>query len=212
MKVARAVLLASLFVVSIACGGNLNRLDGGTAGGGAAGTGGSQDGTLGTGGTSGTGGAPVGPPPSCVLDLIASCPLTGSCQDELSDGGQMEKWCFDNGATVSETTSGNCSGTTGQTTIVQEARRADGTLCYSIEDTCYCGMFCEEHTLTWKNGAGTVVATGTFELGFTSTVTCAATGESCSGTANGSPDPGSCTATAVRYPAAAKGCTLGTCP
>jgi len=213
MKLASAVLVASSFAASAACGGNLNRQGGGTAGtaeGGAVGTGGSQGGTTGTGGTTavgGTGGSstidggPVQEPPSCLVDLLATCPLTGSCQYNSSDGGLGEKWCFDSGLTVSLTASGRC-GMADVVKTVQEVRRADGTLCYSIEDTRLGGHGCEGDDYVWKDSAGTVIASGNCDTTDNGGIAvCASTGEQ-----------GWCGSGAVRFPLSGSVCTQGTCP
>ena len=99
------------------------------------GTGGGAAGTTGTGGAAGTGGTGIAatplPPPQCLLDLIATCPLAGPCQ--YSDSGDGSKrFCLAGGATVSVVETGG-SGTNEFFKSVTEVRRSDGTLCYSIE-------------------------------------------------------------------------------
>ncbi len=220
MTIVRVGLVVMTMLTSLACGSSLDNHMG--AGGGAgintgqAGTGGTQGqlgGTTGTGGapggTAGTGfgGAPPVPPPRCLLDLIATCPLAGACQYNAVNGLD-QKFCFASGETVSVVgTSG-----AGQLAVsVTEVRRSDGTLCYSIETVC--GTVCESGSYTWRNAAGAVVARGQHS-GYATSVTCEATGETCNGGTSASDPTGweSCATLAVTSPAAGLGCTPGSCP
>ncbi len=220
MTIVRAGLVAMMLLTSLACGSSLDNHTG-TGGGagvntGQAGTGGTQSemaGTTGTGamgGTAGTGsgGAPPVPPPRCLLDLIATCPLAGACQYAVN--GYDQQFCFAGGETVSVD---SIPGGTAPLWVT-EVRRSDGTLCYSIERRC--GTLCESYAYTWKDAAGTVLAHGmTYEaLGpdpRSATTTCAATGETCnvSTPSNGLLE---CVTPAVTSPTEGLGCTQGSCP
>jgi hypothetical protein len=196
----------------------INTGQAGTGGTGGTTAGSGNAGTGGTGHQGGTGGFGGKPPPSCLTDLLATCPLAGSCQVRYT--GTSQKSCFAGGETVSVVSDYSCQGTSTQSGTT-EVRRADGTLCYSIEWSCLCGRDCTRATI-WKNGAGEVVARGlvdrnTSHPAWTVSVACEATAETCS---ISSVDPGtptvpvgeSCVPMAATDPATNKGCTEGTCP
>jgi hypothetical protein len=218
MKRVHAALIALPLTASFACGSSLPSGSSGTAGtggtvvntgqSGAVGTAGtSAGGTVGTGGVGGTQGGTAGigggPPLSCLVDLLATCPLAGRCQ--IASKNNSSKYCFDSGETVSIVyPPSHCSGT-GAT--VTEVRRADGTLCYSIEDVC----LQESDDWVWKDGAGQVVARGHTDR-YGSNGICETTGETCSeGSTTMNPSRPSCLTNQVRYPTINSGCLEGTC-
>jgi hypothetical protein len=211
MKILRASTVAIPLLASVACGSSL-RGPGGTAGTGVnTGQAGASGGTNGVGGVAGgIGGTGIGdptplPPPQCVRDLIAACPLAGDCQ--YSVVGDGHRFCFAGGERVSIERS---NGSYENTRRFTEVRGSDGTLCYSIEFDC--GSFCEAGSYTWKNGAGAVVARAQFGSASLS-VTCESTGETCT-TASlpASVARESCITTAVTSPTADVTCTQGACP
>ena len=72
------------------------------------------------------------------------------------------------------TTSGVCSTTSSPRIDTAEVRRADGTLCYTLEATYFSSGNCERGALVWKDPSGAVVASGSgFPDGFS--IGCAGT-------------------------------------
>jgi hypothetical protein len=200
VKILHAVVLALPLVSSLACGSSLNGHDGG------AGTTGSG-GWAGTGGSAGTGESPVRPPPTCLRDLIATCALGAPCQYSNGDAGR--RVCYAGGETLSvvSVTAADCNlGGQGENRNITEIRKADGTLCYSAEASCFCGQACEIQTFIWRNGAGQVVARGGSDSRGNTTITCEGTGETCTGPFDWSTGQYSC------QPHLSDQCTLGTCP
>jgi len=77
---------------------------------------------------------------------------------------------------VTWSTSGDCSITSSNRIDTAEVRRADGTLCYTLEATYYSSGNCERGALVWKDPSGAVVARGSgFPDGFS--IGCAGTFE-----------------------------------
>ncbi len=196
MKILHATLLALPIAASIACGSNLNSHDGGA-------------GSTGTGGRGGAGGdagsMPLAPAPGCVRDLIANCPLDGSCQRADADGG-VQQTCYPSGVKSVSTTMRECVSTQSVDMMsILEVYNADGTLCYKQESHCECPQGCETIHLTWRNAAGDSVATG-YKATVTS-VMCAETGETCTGSWNPSTGKFPCLP-----PEPDQACTAGSCP
>lgn len=145
-------------VLGIACGGSSSSgNDGGT--GGTVGTGG----VLGTGGGGGNGGSGGGTgsgscnAPSCLNGLMTSCEPSGTCVSQMDMTTFASNTCYSNG--VKELMAISASGMT--MTV-----KKDSSTCYSV-DVSATGV------LTFKNGAGSPVATGTYDKNAgTTTVTC----------------------------------------
>ncbi len=192
MTIVRAGLVAMMVLTSLACDSSLDNHTGGT----------------GTDAGAEVRAAPV-PPPRCLLDLIATCPLAGACQYSGSDDGD-QRFCLASGETVAVARTGLSS----PNVLVTEVRRSDGTLCYSIEKSC--GTFCESYNYAWKDAAGALVARGWEDVlseNHMIGATCEATGETCIGYTATITDPReSCVTRAVTSPAAGLGCTQGSCP
>jgi len=130
-------------------------------------------------GTGGAAGSSAKSPPSCLRDLVADCPLEGSCQSVAGASG-VERACYASGETVAVTYFGTCTMSSPDLyRQVFAVRKADGSPCYSFETACNCSGLCESSTWTWRNAAGGIVATGSSDMTNGVQVTCAATGESC---------------------------------
>ena len=189
--------LVGLMLSSLACGSGLDNHISDTGKGGDAGT--------------DSGGGPPVPPPRCLIDLIATCPLAGACQYSGMVGGD-QRLCLAGGESVTVVSVNATGGLGGGTNT--EVRRSDGTLCYSIEMRC--GTFCESNSYTWKDAAGAVVARGLYgglraDNTESTTVTCEVTGETCNGH-NAAADARECITSAVTEPTAGLGCMQGSCP
>jgi hypothetical protein len=91
---------------------------------------------------------------------------------ERDDGGVNLSYCYPSGVRA-DTMNGN-----GCAPMESRVYKPDGSLCY-IEQTVPTvvgGVFCEGSTYTWRNAAGSAVATGsTFVGGMT--IECSSTGE-----------------------------------
>lgn len=124
----------------------------GNAGAGTGGTAGVGGGTAGNSGTGGTGG--MGLPDDwadCLLDLLARCPLVGSCLE--STAGDLTETCYSDGTRTEseEALSGSCA-----PDQVVRVYGPDGSLCYA--STATRGLGCEAPSTTWRDGDGNVVA------------------------------------------------------
>jgi hypothetical protein len=116
--------------------------------------------------TGGAGGSTVGACnfPTCISDLQTACVPTGTCMSQIGIGGA--NLCWANG--VKSLTSIAISGTSAVATT--RWTKMDGSTCYTTETPVGASGVV---TLTYKNAAGTVVATGmTNAGGNTFTVTC----------------------------------------
>lgn len=97
--------------------------------------------------------------------LFAACPpFSGSCRAPVPDQFPV---CYATGIVADDQSQNGCTGQgRGRATVT----RVDGSLCYTVENEI--GYFCESETLTWKDAAGHVVATGSYSMS-PSKVTCA---------------------------------------
>ena len=178
---------------------------GGAAGTGVAGTG--WAGTDGSTGVAGTGGGGTGGTglqlPGCLRDLFATCPMTSPCTYEPSDAGTPQRMCFASGArSVTEGFFCTASGG-GQTTVVS---KADGSLCYTLNQSGNQWQACEVESYRWTDASGALVATATVQgrSGFPPGVTVG-----CSGSAATTISPNWEDAPALFGHEA---CSPGTCP
>jgi hypothetical protein len=202
----------ALGLLALACSeGNLG--DG--ANGGHGGAGGSSAGGTSAGG--GAGGRTDLVLPDCVQALIASCPPSGTCVSQKTDGGAKSELCFASGVHATSTTLDDQNGCSGVTVVT--VTKADGSPCYSIESNLE-GV-CEGTRYVWKDAAGQVVATGSAN-GYsspTTTITCTAINDttSCnapSGANGGKGDP-CCGVSVVGTPICNfpdPSCSVGPCP
>ena len=92
---------------------------------------------------------------------------------ERDDGGVNQSYCYPSGVRSEYTMSGNACAPT-------ELRiyKPDGSLCYIEQSvpTVFGGTFCEGSTQTWRNAAGSAVATGSVFVGGIR-IECSSTGE-----------------------------------
>lgn len=169
----------------------------GAAGMGGAGTGGGGAGTGGAGTGGGGAGTGGGAAPSCLRDLFAACATDGACVFQLGDAGASSRQvCYASGVKA-RTTGASCSSTPPDSSMTT-VTKPDGSLCYTVETQLIYGHACEGGASTWKDAAGTVVATAAISsgLGNTSSVTV-----TCS--SGGAP---------TAYVAAGQACTPDVCP
>jgi hypothetical protein len=144
---------------------------GGTGGTAATGGTGGTSATGGTGGTGtgGTGGMPASCEIPCLTNLISNCAPMGTCmsQTTLLPTPSFNQ-CYSNGVKLS--TAISVGGGGGGTVAVTYSKM--GAVCYSIEAAgAGAGM---NFTFSYKNPAGTVVATGTYDNAtMKTTLTCA---------------------------------------
>jgi hypothetical protein len=138
---------ALVFDASVRDTGNITTISDGATGG---------VGADGTGGTGGTAGSPV---PSCIADLVATCPLEGNCFGESqvdADASTVRRNCYDSGIVEEGEESGDCShaARSGEWRVY----RPDRSLCYSVAISY--GQACENIRSIWYNAYGTEVARG----------------------------------------------------
>jgi hypothetical protein len=152
--------------------------------------------------------------PACLQDLIGTCPLEGSCQAWVNDGGAagapLERLCYESGirVIVREDPPISLCNTLKRTT---EVRRADGTLCYTkaFERINHC----EGEAYEWRDAAGTLVASGTFVRAggglppYLYSIRCAATPETAS-----CMEPYLMSTRCLSFPPNPGGCAEGDCP
>lgn len=100
------------------------------------------------------------PLPACLRALIAECPHEPACTFESPDSAR-KNICYASGTRVTETALQTCavSGGPREARHLNEARKPDGSLCYTIESSCVCGHACETGTTRWSDGAGRTVMT-----------------------------------------------------
>src|SRR5689334_9320277 len=156
--------------------------------------------------------APV-PIPTCLQDLIATCPLEGACQAWMNDGGAagapVQRLCYESGMRViiREDPPVSFCGLLKQTT---EVRRADGTLCYT--KTVEYINHCEGRAYEWRDAAGNPVASGSFVRAggglppYLYSIQCAATSETAS-----CMEPYLMSASCLSFPPNPGGCAVGDC-
>jgi hypothetical protein len=98
--------------------------------------------------------------PSCLQNLVTACPLAAACTFSRSAGGAADRYCFASGATleIMQVTFCDAAMTVPAATTVQTVRKADGSVCYTVESTCVCSMGCEQTNVTWRDAAGQAVA------------------------------------------------------
>jgi hypothetical protein len=123
---------------------------GGTAGTGGAGTGGAGDGGSSGAGNGGTGGLPSDWA-KCLTDLVARCPLVGSCVTSEADG--ITHTCFPDGARTESEELPSVSCPPGR---VERVYGSDGSLCYTSTRTS--GPGCENPSTNWVDADGNSVA------------------------------------------------------
>jgi len=158
-------------------GGGQDQTGGGAGGGfdGSAGSAGSAGGA-GSGG-SGAGGTAGWVIPSCLADLMRTCPTSGMCREARDPDGANHRICYASGVKVT-TPSSSCSAGGRSLTRVT---KPDGSLCYTLEESgVTMGMACENGSYTWRDAANKVVATGGFAGGLGGRylmVVCPGTGE-----------------------------------
>jgi hypothetical protein len=148
---------------------------GGTATGGTGGTTatGGTGGTTATGGmggaaTGGTGGASANCDIPCLTSLVSNCAPAGACMSQTTLLPPSVNQCYANGVKV---TTAIALGAGGSGSAVITYSKA-GQTCYSVEAPVTAGAM--TFMFTYKNAAGTVVATGTFDSATSkTTVTCA---------------------------------------
>jgi hypothetical protein len=123
---------------------------GGSAGNGGAGTGGAGDGGSSGAGTGGTGGLPSDWA-KCLTDLVARCPLVGSCVESEADG--VTRTCYADGARTESEELPSMSCPPGR---VERVYGNDGSLCYT--STMTSGPGCENPSTNWVDADGNSVA------------------------------------------------------
>ena len=195
-------------------GGATDNGGGGSADGGAAditGMGGSNGGSpnLGGGGNAGAGATSIGgggnanlnnvPLPACITTLLASCDLQGACTvQDVNQDRSLLRYCFADGVKVVSNKGTQCNNRD------DSVYASDGSLCYSRSNFALTGHACEGNSVTWKDGAGTLIATQatTGSSGQWLQITCATGGEHalCA-------TPGNCGWDALTGP----NCSTGTC-
>jgi len=177
----------------LACGSGSLKSDGGSSGGATAGTGGG--GSAGTGGQlsactlSGSGAGGAGGSSvvkdwmdlGCLRDLVAPCTCGYDTTSEASACGA----CYPPGVMVSTAQQTSCGvvdgGVVGNESLtITTVRRPDGSVCFTVEESCLCNQLCEFVSSTFKNPAGQVVARGSHGLTRPS-LHCETTGETCGG-------------------------------
>jgi hypothetical protein len=185
MKLIRSLLLFALCLLAgtISCDEEAGTGGGGYGGGGyggAAGLGGAAGSPFA--GMGGAAGASVSDvyPPSCLQTLYSLCPAEGNCFFETRGGFRVSNYCYDSGVRFvlqySFPEGGTCTEGDQTTTL---AYTADGSLCYTEVVTT--GPGCATSTVTWTDGQGNQVATGSTsrdELGTTTRVINCANGDS----------------------------------
>jgi hypothetical protein len=112
--------------------------------------------------------------PSCLRDLLAACPAGGDCRSGVTDGGLQTLLCYAGGVQADQALTGSCSGGAVNALLVIDVRKPDGSPCYTYEDSM--GFLCIGQAITWRDPSGAVVATQ-ISGAESSTVTCAASGE-----------------------------------
>lgn len=132
------------------------------AGAGGAGTGGTEQGGAGQGGASAGMNGGNTKLPGCLQELFDSCPA-GACTYQNDDQGKADHYCYGNGVTGSYTFNHICMK---EGDAHFEVRKADGSLCYTVDTAGVSNLqACEHGSLTWKDASGQVVATGSFSSG-----------------------------------------------
>ena len=161
----------ALCVTGLACSdgtiggaGGSSGLAGGSGAGGAAGRGGAGGGDAGA----------VATVLGCLQELYAACPETGACTVERDDGGVNQSSCYASGVRSEYTMNGDGFCAPSELRVY----KPDGSLCYieQSERPVSAGVFCEASTHTWRNAAGSAVATGVTYNGSV-TIECSASGE-----------------------------------
>jgi hypothetical protein len=153
------------------------------------------------------------PIPTCLQELIATCPLEGACQAWVNDGGAagapVQRLCYESGMRVimREDPPISFCGLLKQTT---EVRRADGLLCYT--KTVEYINHCEGRAYEWRDAAGNLVASGSFVRAggglppYLYSIRCAATSETAS-----CMEPYLTTVSCLSFPPNPGGCAVGGC-
>ena len=183
----RALWVVALVTVSFGCGDAAGT--GGTAGMG--GTGGTA-GAAGAGGSGGSGALAAMPP--CLAALAQSCLPSGTCTTQAVDPNSpgMVNSCYGNGVKTCVTVNATAN------TAVSTVTKADGkTVCYKAEMTFGTGG---SGTMSFKDAAGTEVATGTPGASSTAPITVICTSDGKTYQFDWSAASG------------ASACTAGTCP
>jgi hypothetical protein len=163
-------------------------------------------GKSGTGGSAGGGGSFIYETDlPCLRDLFAPCAQGGACTQMQTDGGSTS--CYASGVRQEDmAVTNDCHDEVGQRALERRVYKPDGTLCYTYSWSCICNTICESGQGAWRNPAGDIVATSS--SGRTTTVRCAATGETCpSDRQANAPNPTTCKTSPDD-----ESCSLGDCP
>jgi hypothetical protein len=139
---------------------------GGTAGTGGAGTGGTGDSGSSGAGNGGAGGLPDDWA-KCLTDLVARCPLVGSCVRSEAEGVMHS--CYPDGT---RTESEEVPTQLCEPDLVERVYGSDGSLCYTSTQTR--GLACEHPSTRYSDGDGNpvVLIGGPSSLGLPNTFTC----------------------------------------
>jgi hypothetical protein len=207
-----ATTLASSSLWSLGCDESSPRSSGGTGGASVSGTGGTGappnggagPGTGGAGTTPGTDAATSDTSTAsmckipCLATIDSECLPEGACVEQPVALGLVSNRCYDNGVKIlSQLALGLPT-----STLKIIHRKADGSVCFTVEGTV---KGTTEASVTWKDPAGTAVATGTYDITtMAATISCgnqqfsAQDALRCGATRNlprapGSPSSGGCT-------------------
>jgi hypothetical protein len=136
-----------------------------TATGGTGGT--TATGGMGGSATGGTGGASANCEIPCLTSLVANCAPAGTCMSQTTLLPPSVNQCYANGVKVSTAIALGAGGSGSAVVTYSKG----GQACYSVEAPVTAGAM--TFMFTYKNAAGTVVATGTFDSATSkATVTC----------------------------------------
>lgn len=210
---------AAALGLALACSGRT------LGGGGSGGTGGMPtgegpgNGGQGAGGQAGAGGTPTLALPGCLQELLAPCVPAGACVTQAEP--MSSQTCFASGVRVSQGYMVEPQACAPGASYVH-VKKPDGSFCYRLESYVDASIDCHLTRFTWKDGAGNVVATGTYDTrthNWTMRIACAATDESvqCVESTATAPPVGCCNLSAFGAPLCAGGdrpetCAAGTCP
>lgn len=203
MRTLGTLSILGALAVAVGCGsssdGNTGTTNGGTSAsmGGTSAAGGATGGTSATvtggsisaGGNGGAASTETCNIPACLANIMAGCMPSGNCTQATDASGVTNK-CYDNGVKT------GTSITIATMGFTMTAKNATST-CYSVEGTI--------SALTFKDGSGTVVGTGSADMG-TGTVTVTCTG--------GQPvalNSGCDSVTSALNPLGGTTCTAGSC-